>query len=87
MIMVKDGGTNMQANGASHLLEVLNSPVHLEIRLDELRMILNCFRAVEYQMAMDDEPYLDDDALDLKRRLERAYVKLVNDLRTAKAVN
>jgi len=77
----------MQANGASHLLEILHAPVHLEIRLDELRMILNCFRAVEYQMAMDDEPYLDDEALDLKRRLERAYLKMVNELRTVKSVN
>ncbi len=77
----------MQANSASQLLEILHAPVHLELRLDELRMILNCFRAVEYQMAMDDEPYLDDDALDLKRRLERAYLKLVNELRTVKSVN
>ena len=54
-------------------LELLDTRVNLDLSLDDLRMVLNCFRAVEYQMKLDDEPYLDSDAFALKKRLENEY--------------
>ena len=54
-------------------LELLDTKVNLDFSVDDLRMILNCFRAVEYQMKLDDEPYLDADAFARKNRLENEY--------------
>jgi hypothetical protein len=61
---------------------ILREPIGLDINLNDLRMMVNCMKAVEYQMSIDDETYLDDDALSLKKRLEATYertlVKLTN---------
>jgi len=35
--------------------------------------MVGCFRAVAYFMRLDDEPYLDLDALELKKKLEQKY--------------
>jgi hypothetical protein len=63
----------MRTKDAEQVLELLNGSVCLDLRLDELRIILTCMRAVEYQMELDDEPYLDDDGYALKRKLEELY--------------
>ena len=59
-------------------LELLDTRVQLDLSLDELRIILNCFRAVEYQMKIDDEPYLDADGFALKSRIENKYESAVD---------
>jgi hypothetical protein len=59
-------------------LGMLTEPVHLNLSLNDLRMIVGCFRAVVYQATVDDEPYLDPDAIALKRRLELQYRKLLD---------
>lgn len=61
-------------------LELLDTRVQLDLSLDDLRMILGCFRSVEYQMQVDDEPYLDEDGLTLKNRLERKYTAVLKEI-------
>ncbi len=74
----------MYTGTVSQMAEALSTPVHMDVNLDDLRIILNCFRAMEYQMKIDDEQYLDRDAMDLKCRLERLYMEHVNDFRSVK---
>ena len=59
-------------------LELLDTRVQLDLSLNELRIILNCFRAVEYQMKVDAEPYLDADGFALKSRIEKRYESALN---------
>jgi hypothetical protein len=56
-------------------LEALNRRVTLSISANDLRILVGCLRAIEYQMKADDEPYLDCDGLALKARLESLYKK------------
>ena len=55
------------------ILDLLDTRCNLNLSLDDLRIILNCFRGIEYQMQIDDEPYLDADGLALKSSLEKKY--------------
>ena len=54
-------------------LDLLDRRVELELSANELRILVGCLRAIEYQMKADDEPYLDPDGLALKARLESRY--------------
>ena len=58
-------------------LETLEKRVRLDFTFNDVRIILGCFRAVAYQGKIDDEPYLDSDALALKARLESLYKRLL----------
>ena len=59
-------------------LEILREPIQLDLSVNDLRIMVGCFRAVAYFMKMDDEPYLDADALELQKKLERKYTALLN---------
>ena len=63
-------------------IAILREPIDLDLSLNDLRMMVNCMKAVEYQMSIDDKTYLDDDTRALKKRLEGTYertiVKLTN---------
>ncbi len=54
-------------------LELLKQPLRLDLQLNDLRIIVNCFKAVAYQMEIDGEEYLDSDGLALKAKLEKTY--------------
>ena len=54
-------------------LELLDTRVKLNISINDLRLIVNCFRAIEYQMKLDDEPYLDEEGQSLAARLKATY--------------
>jgi len=54
-------------------LEALDRRVKLSISANDLRILVCCLRAIEYQMAADDEQYLDRDGLALKAKLESLY--------------
>ncbi len=69
----------MEAVEAGKKLEILKKKTRLDLTLNELRIIVGCFRAVAYQAERDDEQYLDKDAVDLKARLESLYAKLLKD--------
>ncbi len=60
-------------------IAILREPIQLDISLNDLRMMVNCMKAVEYQMSIDDETYLDDDARALKKRLEGTYEQTIVD--------
>jgi hypothetical protein len=60
-------------------LDMLSRPVHLDLNLNDLRIIVGCFRAIAYQAKVDDEPYLDSDATDLSQRLEQQYRTRLED--------
>ncbi len=58
---------------AERKLYLLDARVKLNISINDLRIVVNCFRALEYQMKVDNEAYLDSEALSLKQRLEGTY--------------
>jgi hypothetical protein len=69
----------MHVTDSEKKLEILKKQTSLDLSLNDLRIIVGCFRAVAYQAKRDDEPYLDPDALELKSRLEALYSKLLNE--------
>ena len=54
-------------------LDLLDARVKLNMSINDLRNVINCFKALEYQGRIDHEAYLDADALSLKHRLESTY--------------
>ncbi len=52
---------------------ILAKTVGIDLSVNELRIIVGCLNALEYIARMDDEPYLDEDGLKLKERLEGLY--------------
>ena len=72
----------MQKNGEDEKtgvnLDVLKKRVKLDLSVNDLRIIVGCFRGVAFQMETDNEPYLDVDGVELKKRLELLYEKEVD---------
>jgi hypothetical protein len=60
-------------------LEILKRRTRLDLSLNDIRIIVGCFNALAYQAEIDDEPYLDPDALALKTKLESLYAKLLRE--------
>ncbi len=58
---------------AERRLDLLDVRLDLNLSLNDLRILVGSFLALEYQMSLDGTPYLDADGLALKRRLEEAY--------------
>jgi len=54
-------------------LDLLDTRVKLNISMNDLRLVVNCFKALEYQGKVDNEAYLNNEALYLKQRLEGTY--------------
>ena len=54
-------------------LDLLDTRVKLNISVNDLRIVVNCFKALEYQGKVDNEAYLNNEALYLKQRLEGTY--------------
>ncbi len=72
----------MQTLEAVNKLEILKNRTRLDLSLNDIRILLGCFNAVVYQAEVDDEQYLDADALELKHRLESLYEKLLKHHRS-----
>jgi hypothetical protein len=70
----------MHTTDAEGDVTMLREPVQMDLNLNDLRMMVNCMKAVEYQGKIDDEPYLDDEALELKKRLEGTYERTLEGL-------
>jgi hypothetical protein len=60
-------------------LEILSERTSIDLSLNDIRILAGCLNAMAYQAEIDDEPYLDPDALELKKRLESLYVKLLRE--------
>lgn len=58
---------------AERKLDLLDTRVKLNISMNDLRIVVNCFKALEYQGKVDNELYLARDAQSLKQRLEGTY--------------
>jgi hypothetical protein len=69
----------MQVLDAESKLEILKKRARLDLSVNDIRIILGCFRAVAYQSEIDDESYLDQDAVELKKKLESLYLKLLKE--------
>ena len=69
----------IQALEAGKQLELLHRHLKLNLSVNELRILVGSLRAVSYLMKMDDEPYLDADALELHEKLERKYSGLLEE--------
>jgi hypothetical protein len=65
---------------AQRNIAILREPIQLDLSLNDLRIMVNCMKAVEYQMSIDDETYLDDDTRALKKRLEGTYEQTIVEL-------
>jgi hypothetical protein len=75
----------IQAVESEEKLEMLNRHLQLDLSVNDLRIMVGCFKAVAYLMKMDDEPYLDADALELQKKLERKYHGLLNETENRRA--
>jgi hypothetical protein len=62
-------------------LKVLEKRTTLNLSMNDLRIVLGCFNAVAYMAGIDDETYLDSEALDLRSRLESLYKRLLGRCR------
>jgi len=62
-----------QTLAADNRVDLLDSRVSISMSVNDLRILANCFRALEYQGRLDDEPYLDADGQALKGRVESTY--------------
>ena len=69
----------MHALDLEKKLDVLKTGKTLHLSLNDIRIIVGCFRAVAYQEEIDGEQYLDADALALKARLESVYRRSLNE--------
>ena len=58
---------------ANRKLDLLDTRVKLNISMSDLRIVVNCFKALEYQGKVDNESYLGMEGLSLKQRLEGTY--------------
>jgi hypothetical protein len=54
-------------------LDLLDARVKLNMSINDLRIVVNCFKALEYQGKVDNESYLGMEGLSLKQRLEGTY--------------
>ena len=63
-----------QSNTASAKLEVLKTQKSVELSLNDLRIIVGCFKALAWQSEQDGEDYLDPDAKALHVKLESLYL-------------
>ena len=70
----------VQAVDSEKKLDILRNRRRLHLSLNDIRIIVGCFRAVAYQGEIDGEDYLDADGLELKERLEAIYRKSLNEL-------
>ena len=61
-------------------LNLLETPVQLDLTLNDLRIIVTSFRALVYMMQRDGESYLNTECLELKEELERRYKAVLMDL-------
>jgi len=62
------------------MAEVLAKPVGLDLDVNDLRIILGCFRLASYMAEVDNEPYLEPDGKELKQRLEQLYSRLMEEV-------
>jgi hypothetical protein len=69
----------MQMLDAGKKLEVLKKRTRLDLSVNDIRIILGCFRAVGYQEEIDHESYLDQDGLKLNKRLHSVYAALLKE--------
>jgi hypothetical protein len=60
-------------NETERRLDLLDSRLEMNLSLNDLRILVGNFRALEYQMGLEDTDYLDADGLGLKHKLEEAY--------------
>ncbi len=60
-------------NETESRLDLLDSRLDVNLSLNDLRILVGNFRALEYQMGLEDTDYLDADGLGLKHKLEEAY--------------
>ncbi len=54
-------------------LDLLESRLAVDLSLDDLRILVGNFRALEYLMKLEGTSYLDADGLNLRHRLEDTY--------------
>jgi hypothetical protein len=67
----------MQLLDVETKLEILKKKARLDLSINDIKIIVGCFRAVAYQSEIDDELYLDQDSVELKKKLESLYLKLL----------
>ncbi len=70
----------MLVMAAEKKLELLGKRICFDISLNDLRIMVGCFKAIAYLMNIDGEPYLDADALELQKNLERRYSELLGHM-------
>jgi len=61
----------------SVLERMMKIPVDIPMDLNDVRIIVECLRAISYFGEIEGETYLDTEGLALKERMERLYLKMI----------
>ena len=61
----------------SNLEQLMRLPVDIPMDLNDVRIIVECLRAVTYFGEIEGEAYLDSEGQALKDRIERLYLDLI----------
>jgi hypothetical protein len=61
----------------ARIANVLGKPVVVDLNVNDLRIIVGCFRAVAYLAEIEGEAYLDAESIALHERLETLYQQAV----------
>jgi hypothetical protein len=61
----------------SEIERTLHQRTSIPMTINDLRIIVTCFRAVEYWGETDGESYLDAESRALKKRLEALYLDIL----------
>ena len=72
-------------SGPEKKLEILHRTLLIDLRMNDLKIMVGCLRAMSHLMELNDEPYLDPDALELQRKLERKYYDLLEQMGNRRA--
>ena len=75
----RERNLKMQMLDSEKKLDILKNRKRLDLSVNDLRIIVGCFRAVAYQGEIDGEHYLDAEALELKERLESLYSRSLSE--------
>ncbi len=61
----------------SNLEQLMRIPVDIPLDLNDMRIIVECLRAVTYFGEIEGEVYLDSEGQALKDRIERLYLDMI----------
>jgi hypothetical protein len=74
---MQEGGAAMISTDVSSLEGLMKVPVDISMNLNDVRIIVECLRAITYFGEIEGEDYLGAEGRALKERMEGHYLEIV----------